>query len=191
MTIKNYRVSVDDQFYTGEKECELNTWTSDPWSDFSFQTKSQKRNVLTFESKENNNFKTITGVINLMSEIKKIIQFISYTGLMAGNEIVIEAEPYKVPLELNIDYYLGLESELSKQKAINKELKTQLDIATDLGQKRFKRIEELINLNNQTYMDKNALAAALLGSIKTEKKSCSSSENGKKGGRPKKVETGE
>jgi hypothetical protein len=165
--IKNYRISVDGQFYTGEKEATLNTWRSDPWSGKSFQTKCEQRNVLTFEPKENNNFKTIVGVKLLMGEVKRIIEFINYTGLMVGNEIIIEAEPYKVPLELNIDYFLGLESELSRQKAINKELKTQLDIATDLGQKRFERIEELIKLCNQTYADKNALAAALLGSIKT------------------------
>ena len=234
--IKNYRISVDGQFYTGEKEVELNTWKVDPWSKDSFHTKSQNRNVLTFEPKENNDFKTITGRICLLGEIKKIIEFISYTELMAGDEIIIEAEPYKVPLELNIDYFLDLESELSKQKTINEEIKKQLDIATDLGQKRFESIGELTKQCNQEFKDKNALAdriielerenkelwhdketlinyemgnkdlrlcvinlcekhylnkpqlaASILGSIKTDKKARSSAENGKKGGRPKKV----
>ena len=141
--INNYRICVDGQFYTGENECTLNSWTSDAWSGNAFQTKRVDRNVLTFEPKENNNFKVITGTINLTGEIKKIIKFISMTGLMAGNEIIIEAEPFKIPLELNIDYFLGLESEVSRLKAINAEMKKQLDIATDLGDKRFKRIAEL------------------------------------------------
>lgn len=161
--IRNYRISVDGQFYTGEKEVELNTWKSDPWSNNSFQTKMQHRNVLTFEPKENNHFKTITGRICLLGEIKRIIEFISYTGLMAGDEIIIEAEPYKVPIELNIDYFLSLESELSKQKAINQEMKSQLDIATDLGQKRFEKIVELEAENKELAYDKMNLMQYYLG----------------------------
>lgn len=161
--IKNYRISVDGQFYTGEKEIELNAWHVDPWSKDTFQTKSQNRNVLTFEPKENNNFKTITGRICLLGEIKKIIEFISYTELMAGDEIIIEAEPYKVPLELNIDHFLGLESELSKQKAINQEMKIQLGVATDLGQKRFEKIGELEMENKELAYDKMNLMQYYLG----------------------------
>jgi hypothetical protein len=160
--IRNYRISVDGQFYTGESECFINTYTNAAWSNNSFQTKRVQRNVLTFELKENNNFKVITGTTNLIGEIKKIIQFISMTGLLAGNEITIEAEPYKIPLELNIDYFLGLESELSRQKEICAEMKKQLDIATDLGQKRFERIEELKKECNQEYKDKNALADRII-----------------------------
>jgi hypothetical protein len=141
--IKNYRICVDGQYYTGEKEVSYNAWTSSPWSGNSFQTKRVDRNILTFEPKENNNFKVITGTTNLIGEIKKIILFISMTGLLSGNEITIEAEPFKIPAELNIDYYLGLESELSRQKQICTNIKKQLDIATDLGQKRFERIKEL------------------------------------------------
>lgn len=155
--IKNYRVCVDGQFYTGEKECSINSWTNAAWSINSFQTKRIDRNVLTFEPKENNNFKVISGTINLIGEIKKIIQFISATGLLAGNEIMIEAEPYKIPLELNMDYFLGLESELSKQKALCSEMKKQLDIATDLGQKRFERIQELIEESNILFNERNFL----------------------------------
>lgn len=161
--IKNYRISVDGQFYAGEKECELNTWRVDPWSNNSFHTKNQKRNILVFEPRENNNFKIITGVVNLIGEIRKIIEFINYTGLMQGNEIIIEAEPYKVPLELNIDYYLSLESELSKQKQINQEMKKQLDIATDLGQKRFEKLTKIEKENKELRHDKEILMSAYLG----------------------------
>jgi len=161
--IKNYRISVDGQFYAGEKECELNTWRVDPWSNNSFHTKNQKRNILVFEPRENNNFKIITGVVNLIGEIRKIIEFINYTGLMQGNEIIIEAEPYKVPLELNIDYYLSLESELSKQKQINQEMKKQLDIATDLGQKRFEKLTKIEKENKELCHDKENLMSAYLG----------------------------
>ena len=213
--IRNYRISVDGHFYTGEKEVELNTWKSDPWSNNSFQTKMQHRNVLTFEPKENNNFKVITGVINLLGEIKKVIQFVEATKLLSGSMVQIEAEPYTIPLVFDLDYFLGIESELSKQRAINLEMKSQLDIATDLGQERFERIQELIKENNELFHDKETLinyqlgnenlklcvislcekqyskskefAASILGSIKTEKKAKSSAENGKKGGRPKKV----
>jgi hypothetical protein len=156
--IKNYRICVDGQFYTGEKEFSIDTFTSGAWSNNSFQTKRIDRNVLTFELKENNNFKVITGTTNLIGEIKKIIQFISMTGLLAGNEIIIEAEPYKIPLELNLDYFLGLESDLSHQKEVCAEMKKQLDIATDLGQKRFEELEKLKEQCNQEYEDKNALA---------------------------------
>jgi hypothetical protein len=161
--IKNYRICVDGQYYTGEKECSLDTWTSSPWSANAFQTKRVDRNILTFEPKENNNFKVITGIINLIGEIKKIIQFISMTGLLAGNEITIETEPYKIPLELNIDYYLGLESELSRQKAICDEMKNQLDIATDLGQKRFEELEKARKENNDLSHDKESLMAYYMG----------------------------
>jgi len=213
--IRNYRISVDGHFYTGEKEVELNTWKSDPWSNNSFQTKMQHRNVLTFEPKENNNFKVITGVINLLGEIKKVIQFVEATKLLSGSMVQIEAEPYTIPLVFDLDYFLGIESELSKQRAINLEMKSQLDIATDLGQERFERIQELIKENNELFHDKETLinyqlgnenlklcvinlcekqyskskefAASILGSIKTDKKAKSSAENGKKGGRPKKT----
>jgi hypothetical protein len=213
--IRNYRISVDGLFYTGEQDVTLHTWRVDPWSNNSFQTKNQNRNVLTFEPRENNHFKVITGRICLLSEIKRIIEFVIDTGLMAGNEIIIEAEPYNVPLELNIDYFLGIESELLKQKVINQEIKNQLDIAVDLGQKRFEKIIELEKENKELFYDKETLinyqlgnqdlrlcvinlcekkyskskefAASILGSIKSERKSKSSAENGKKGGRPKKV----
>ena len=212
--IRNYRISVDGQFYTGEKEVELNTWKVDPWSNNSFQTKSQSRNVLTFEPKENNKFKVICGVINLLGEIRKVIQFVEATKLLSGSMIQIEAEPYTIPLVFDLDYFLGIESELSQQKSLNTEMKKQLDIATDLGQQRFERIQELIKENNELFHDKETLinyqlgnenlklcvinlceiqyskskefAASILGSIKTEKKARSSAENGKKGGRPRK-----
>ena len=135
--IKNYRISVDEQFYTGESDMTIDTFINDPWSSNSFHTQRQNRTVLKFEPKENNNFKTIVGTQNLLGEIKRVIEFINYTDLMVGNEIVIEAEPYKIPPEIN------LESELSKQKSINAEMKNQLDIATDLGEKRFQEIQKL------------------------------------------------
>lgn len=90
--INNYRIIVDDQFYTGETEVELNTWTVDPHSQLSFQTNRQNRNVLTFDPTKQN-FKIIVGYTNLMSEIKKILEFIRNTELMAGNRIVIENLP--------------------------------------------------------------------------------------------------
>ena len=152
--IRNYRISVDGQFYTGEKEAQLNTWRVDPWSNNSFQTKSQMRNILTFEPKENNNFKVITGVINLLGEIKKVIQFVEATKLLSGSMIQIEAEPYTIPLVFDLDYFLGVESELSKQKVINSEMKKQLDIATDLGQKRFEKIIQLELENKELAYDK-------------------------------------
>lgn len=152
--IRNYRISVDGQFYTGEKEVEINTWKSDPWSNNSFQTKMQHRNMLTFEPKENNNFKVITGVINLLGEIKKVIQFVESTKLLSGSMIQIEAEPYTIPLVFDLDYFLGVESELSKQKVINAEMKNQLDIVTDLGQKRFEKITQLELENKELAYDK-------------------------------------
>ena len=161
--IKNYRIRVDGMYYTGEKECSLDTWTSSPWSGNAFQTKRVDRNVLTFEPAENNNFKVITGTVNLLGEIKKIIQFVSMTGLMAGDELVIEAEPFKVPLELNLDYYLGLESELSRQKQICVDMKNQLDIATDLGQKRFDELELARKEIKELAYDKESLMAYYMG----------------------------
>jgi hypothetical protein len=113
--IKNYRILVDGQYYTGEKEVEFNTWSVDPWSKSSFQTKHQARNVLTFEPKANNNFKTVVGTINLIGEVKRIIEFCNYTELMAGNKIVIEAEPYEevefyTPRILASDAFQSLEA---------------------------------------------------------------------------------
>jgi hypothetical protein len=136
MTVRNYRISVDGQFYTGEKECELNTWHVDPWSSNSFHTQRINRNVLTFDPKENNNFKVITGRICLLGEIRKIIEFVIDTNLMAGNIIQIEAEPYAIPLSFDLDYFLAMEVENSKLKVLMTDMKIQLDIATDLGQKK-------------------------------------------------------
>ena len=112
--IKKYRILVDGQYYTGEKEIEFNTWHVDPWSKSSFQTKRQARNILTFEPKANNNFKTVVGTINLLGEVKRIIEFCNYTELMAGNKIVIETEPYEVefytPRIFISDAYQSLEA---------------------------------------------------------------------------------
>lgn len=206
---------------------------------------------LWFEPKEHNRFKVICGVTNLIGEIKRVIQFVEATKLLSGSMIQIEAEPYTIPLVFDLDYFLGIESELSKQKAINTEMKKQLDIATDLGQKRFEKITQLELENKELAYDKMNLmqyaagvqslrlvvidllsknsficddcggsggvdvgeneidacakcdgtglvlinkynkhkiqsAASILGSIKSDKKAKSSSENGKKGGRPKK-----
>lgn len=46
-------------------------------------------------------------------------------------------------------------------------------------------IEDLLNYANLRTEEKGRLSGKMLGSIKTEKKSKSSAENGKKGGRPK------
>jgi len=130
--IKNYRIIVDGLYYTGEAEAELNTHTTDCWSNNSFQTKKQMRNVLAFAPTKFGYFKVISGFTNLISSLQKIIDFIRNTELMAGDEIVIQSEPYTV---LDSDY----------EQTIN-ELKQQLDIATDLGQKRF---EELLTLRRE------------------------------------------
>lgn len=111
MTVKNFRIIVDNQFYNGETECELNTWHSDPHSNFTFQTQKVTRNVLTFDPTRKN-FKLITGYINLIGELKKIIEFIRNTDLMAGKTIVIEAEPFFIPITINLEKILSNNDEL-------------------------------------------------------------------------------
>ena len=127
--IKNYRIIVDGLYYTGEEEAELNTHTSDCWSNNSFQTKKQMRNVLTFAPTKFDHFKVISGFTNLISTLQKIIDFIRNTELMAGDEIVIQSEPYTV---LDSDYEQTIA-----------ELKKQLDIEIDLADKRWKALNEI------------------------------------------------
>ena len=49
------------------------------------------------------------------------------------------------------------------------------------------KIEEQAEIIRNFGLQKTQSAASILGSIKTDKKAASSRENGKKGGRPKKV----
>lgn len=56
----------------------------------------------------------------------------------------------------------------------------------DLFEKVFPTLNHLMDYANMRFKEKNVMAQAL-GSIKTEKKAKASRENGKKGGRPKKV----
>ncbi len=154
--IKKYRILVDGQYYTGEKEIEFNTWHVDPWSKSSFQTKRQTRNILTFEPKANNNFKTVVGTINLLGEVKRIIEFCNYTELMAGNKIVIETEPYYLSKTIAIDDWTtrpiedALNKRIAELEAENNRLaellhneKSQLEIATDLGNKRWTALNKI------------------------------------------------
>lgn len=115
--LNRYRIIVDDQYYCGEGEVVRNSYRFEPWSQNSFHTFSTPKTVLKFEVVSRNNFKVIEGYTNLLSEIKRILDFIKYEGLMVGNKIVIEAEPFVIPLELNINYYLDLEVENSKLRA--------------------------------------------------------------------------
>jgi len=129
--IKKYRILVDGQYYFGESEISINVHTSDAWSNNSFQTTRVNKSTLCFSSKD---FLVIEGYTNLLSHLKKVINFIRDENLMAGNKIEIESEPFAIPLELDLDKILAREDEL---EILNSQLKQQLNIATDLGQKRF------------------------------------------------------
>jgi hypothetical protein len=129
--IKKYRILVDGQYYFGESEISKNVHTSDTWSNNSFQTRRVETSTLLFSSEV---FLVIEGYTNLLSHLKKVINFIRYENLMAGNKIVIESEPFVIPLELDLEKILAREDEL---EILNSQLRQQLNIATDLGQKRF------------------------------------------------------
>ena len=146
-----FRIVVDGMYYCGELVS--NTYTfNDPFSSNSFHTAPGRKTSLEF-SENSEKAKLIEGRNNLASHVKKVIDFV-LCGSSLPREIKIEREPFVIPLSLNIDYYLGLESENSKLKA------------------------QLSSIQS---------AASVLGSIKSEKKARSSAENGKKGGRPRKV----
>jgi hypothetical protein len=61
---------------------------------------------------------------------------------------------------------------------------------SDIYNRAYEAIQNSMGVNEPSMFegsDPQSIAASILGSIKTEKKARSSAENGKKGGRPKKV----
>lgn len=137
--LPKFRIVVDGMYYCGELENETYTF-GDPFSQNSFHTTPGRKSTLEF-SENSEKAKLIEGRNNLVSHVRKILDFI-LCGSKLPKEIKIEREPFDIPLNLNVDYFLGLESDLSKQKVVNQEMKKQLDIATDLGEERFKKIQE-------------------------------------------------
>jgi hypothetical protein len=132
--MSNFRIIVGDKYYMGETG-EISDKFHDPWSTNSFHTSRVQRSILGF-SDDPLDAKFIQDRTTLIGEARRIIEYLLYTDI-GWRDIKIEGEPFAIPLKLNIDYFLDLESDASKMKAINTEMKKQLDISTDLGQKRF------------------------------------------------------
>lgn len=125
MAINKYRIFVDGQAYCGEVSVEFNVGrVNSPWSSNSFQTRRVERSTCRFET-DTQNQRIVEGWTNLKSHLGRIIDCIQ-DGLMAGHKIVIESEPFTIPLEFNVN---ALFKELEKQ---DKELKAQDKRIADL-----------------------------------------------------------
>ena len=121
-TLPRFRIVVDGMFYCGELVNKTYTF-NDPFSSNSFHTAPGGKTTLEF-SENYKLAKLIEGRNNLASHIKRVIDFV-LCGDKLPKEIKIEREPFVIPLELNIDYFLDIEVKNSRLKAeISKLIKT-------------------------------------------------------------------
>jgi len=109
-----FRIVVDGMYYCGELVS--NTYTfNDPFSPNSFHTAPGGKTTLEF-SEDAEKAKFIEGRNNLASHVKRVIDFVTCAAEMP-KEIKIERTPFPIPLTLNVDYFLDIESENSRLKA--------------------------------------------------------------------------
>ena len=114
MQLPIFRIVVDGMYYCGELVS--NTYTfNDPFSSNSFHTAPGGKTTLEF-SENHEKAKLIEGRKNLASHVKRVIEFVTCASDMP-KEIKIERSPFPIPLTLNIDYFLDIESENTKLKA--------------------------------------------------------------------------
>ena len=151
MQLPLFRIVVDGMYYCGELAS--NTYTfNDPFSSNSFHTAPGGKTTLEF-SENHEKAKLIEGRNNLASHVKRVIEFVTCASDMP-KEIKIERSPFPIPLTMNIDYFLDIESENTKLKAENAKLKAEIEQRADhesyLSQ-------EFAN----TYYEKNARIAEL------------------------------
>ena len=117
--LPRFRIVVDEMYYCGELVNETYTF-NDPFSSNSFHTAPGRKSTLEF-SENGEKAKMIEGRNNLASHVKRVIDFV-LCGDKLPKEIKIESSPFVIPLTLNIDYFLDIESENSRLKAKIKEL---------------------------------------------------------------------
>lgn len=109
-----FRILVDGMYYCGELV--NNTYTfNDPFSSNSFHTAPGGKTALEF-SENHEKAKLIEGRNNLASHVKRVIDFV-LCGDKLPKEIKIESSPFVIPLTLNVDYFLDIESENTILKA--------------------------------------------------------------------------
>ena len=167
MQLPLFRIVVDGMYYCGELVSNAYTF-NDPFSSNSFHTAPGGKTTLEF-SENHEKAKLIEGRNNLASHVKRVIEFVTCASDMP-KEIKIERSPFPIPLTMNIDYFLDIESENSKlkakieeltimakidgleivmtkqmQKMIDKELKKRFE---ELKLELATRYEELLNMRN-------------------------------------------
>lgn len=116
--LPRFRIVVDAMYYCGELENETYAF-NDPFSSNSFHTAPGRKATLEF-SEDSKRAKLIEGRNNLASYIKKVIDFVM-CGNVLPKEIKIEREPFTIPMELNVNYFLDAESENTQLKVLLKE----------------------------------------------------------------------
>lgn len=166
MQLPLFRIVVDGMYYCGELVSNAYTF-NDPFSSNSFHTAPGGKTTLEF-SENHEKAKLIEGRNNLASHVKRVIEFVTCASDMP-KEIKIERSPFPIPLTMNIDYFLDIESENTKlkakiaeltngkidgleivmtkqmQKMIDKELKKRFE---ELKPELATRYEELLNMRN-------------------------------------------
>ena len=126
MQLPIFRIVVDGMYYCGELVS--NTYTfNDPFSSNSFHTAPGGKTTLEF-SENHEKAKLIEGRNNLASHVKRVIEFVTCASDMP-KEIKIECSPFPIPLTMNIDYFLDIESENTKLKAKIAELRDRAEAA--------------------------------------------------------------
>jgi hypothetical protein len=114
MQLPLFRIVVDGMYYCGELVSNAYTF-NDPFSSNSFHTAPGGKTTLEF-SENHEKAKLIEGRNNLASHVKRVIEFVTCASDMP-KEIKIERSPFPIPLTMNIDYFLDIESENTKLKA--------------------------------------------------------------------------